>query len=424
MLNQKTFGTCVKFAVDGRQIIGLIYHKIREAKSSIWIANYDLDPDLCLIRESDHQKKYFQRSYDESDLVTTSCQDRINEEGNKNTTTNTTVDNYKLQNLLIEKAKEKVDIKILLWEPRLIVRTLRISKRRRGIEGREEKVEIIKQLAKDHGVDNYISVRLDSKAPTLTSGYHEKIIIIDNQIGFCGGQDLSKGKWDTSNHSFNNILRDEGAEPWHDVNVMVKGPIVWYFIFHFNQRWVHSILKSNEWVKELVRPDSIGAYLSLPYFHLSRPSSTANNENEERIEMIALRTWKQFDENGSGGIFGIREWYDTMFRNAKHNIYLEDQFPFQDKIITQSLIKRLKEQRSLKVITVGPMDPNLPGFIFGKIAHESINDINDNLSALREAGEGERVKNYSLVSQDPRANEKRKQIYVHSKVMIVDDKWI
>ena len=424
MLNQKTFGTCVKFAVDGRQIMGLIYHKIREAKSSIWIANYDLDPDLCLIRESDHQKKYFQRSYDESDLVTTSCQDRINEEGNKNTTTNTSVDNYKLQNLLIEKAKEKVDIKILLWEPRLIVRTLPISKRRRGIEGREEKVEIIKQLAKDHGVDNYISVRLDSKAPTLTSGYHEKIIIIDNQIGFCGGQDLSKGKWDTSNHSFNNILRDEGAEPWHDVNVMVKGPIVWYFIFHFNQRWVHSILKSNEWVKELVRPDSIGAYLSPPYFHLSRPSSTANNDNEESIEMIALRTWKQFDEYGSGGIFGIREWYDTMFRNAKHNIYLEDQFPFQDKIITQSLIKRLKEQRSLKVITVGPMDPNLPGFIFGKIAHESINDINDNLSALREAGEGERVKNYSLVSQDPGVNSKRKQIYVHSKIMIVDDKWI
>ena len=175
MLNQKTFGTCVKFAFDGRQIMGLIDHKIREAKSSIWIANYDLDPDLCLIRESDHQKKYFQRSYDESDLVTTSCQDRINEEGNKNTTTNTSVDNYKLQNLLIEKAKEKVDIKILLWEPRLIVRTLPISKRRRGIEGREEKVEIIKQLAKDHGVDNYISVRLDSKAPTLTSGYTKKL---------------------------------------------------------------------------------------------------------------------------------------------------------------------------------------------------------------------------------------------------------
>ena len=428
MFEQKTFGTCVKFAVDGRQIMELIYHEIREAKSSIWIANYDLDPDLCLVRESEHQKKYFQRSYDESDLVTTSCQERINEEDIKNTATNTLVDIYEdpfvLQNLLIEKAKEKVDIKIILWEPRLIVRTLPISKRRRGIEGREEKAEIIKKLAKDHGVDNYISVQLDSKAPTLTSGYHEKIIIIDNQIGFCGGQDLSKGKWDTSNHSFDNVMRDNGSEPWHDVNVMVKGPILRYFIFHFNQRWVHSILKSNEWVKELVTPNSIGAYLSPPHIHLSRPSFTATNENEERIEMVALRTWKQFDENGDVGIFGIREWYDIMFRNAKHNIYLEDQFPFQDNTITQSLIKRLKEQRGLKLITVGPMDPNLPGFIFGKIAHESTNEINYNLSALRKAGEGERVGNYSLVSQDPGINSNRKQIYVHSKIMIVDDKWI
>jgi phosphatidylserine/phosphatidylglycerophosphate/cardiolipin synthase-like enzyme len=113
-----------------------------------------------------------------------------------------------------------------------------------------------------------------------------------------------------------------------------------------------------------------------------------------------------------------------MLRKAKHAIYLEDQFPFQDKIITRILIKRLREEPALKVITIGPMEPNLPGFIFGKISHESINDINSNLAALRRAGDGERVRNYSLISQDPKANNKRKQIYVHSKIMIVDDKWI
>jgi len=70
MFDQKTFGICVKFAIDGQQIMGLIYHEIREAKSSIWIANYDLDPDLCLIREDD--KKYFQRSFIESGLIASS----------------------------------------------------------------------------------------------------------------------------------------------------------------------------------------------------------------------------------------------------------------------------------------------------------------------------------------------------------------
>lgn len=161
--------------------------------------------------------------------------------GNSSTLKDSYGDYSTLQNLLIEKAKEKVDICLLivLWEPRLIVRKLPISKRR-GIEG----------------------LRIDSKAPTLTWGFHEKIITIDNQIGFCGGQDLSKNKWDTSSHNFDSVSRDEGSEPWHDVNVMIEGPIVWDFIFHFNQRRVHSILKNDKRVNELVRPDSIGAYLS------------------------------------------------------------------------------------------------------------------------------------------------------------------
>ncbi len=214
---------------------------------------------------------------------------------------------------------------------------------------------------------------------------------------------------------------------------MVKGPIVWDFIFHFNQRWVHSILKDDKAVNELVKPDLIGAYLLPRSF--SRPSAIIDDKDEKRIEMIALRTWKQsYDDKGndtSAGLHnsiehtnGIREWYDAMLRKAKHAIYLEDQFPFQDKIITRILIKRLREEPTLKVITIGPMEPNLPGFIFGKISYESVNDINSNLAALRRAGDGERVRNYSLISQDPKVNNKRKQIYVHSKIMIIDDKWI
>ena len=69
------------------------------------------------------------------------------------------------------------------------------------------------------------------------------------------------------------------------------------------------------------------------------------------------------------------------------------------------------------------MEPNLPGFIFSVISKESINDINNNLAALRKAGKN-RVRTYSLISQHNRFKERRKQIYIHSKLMIVDDKWI
>ncbi|HZA07448.1 MAG TPA: phospholipase D-like domain-containing protein [Nitrososphaeraceae archaeon] len=340
---------------------------------------------------------------------------------------------YTMQNLLIQKAKQKVDIKILVWEPTPIVRMMPNS-RKRGLEERGKKLQVIKGAAKRLAIEDYITIHLDSKAPILTSGFHEKNIIIDNQIAFCGGQDLSLGKWHTSDHEFDNALRDPGGEPWHDIQVMVKGPIVYDRIYHFNQRWVYSIWKDIIQVKEIVKPSSVGSYLS----SISSSSILSPDLFTDKgdVEITALRTWKQLSEENNNDVYAnkniyyscegsnsIQSWYDAMFRKAKHSIYIEDQFLFQDKAITRILVNRLREEKNLKMITVGPMEPNLPGLIFSVLSKESINDINNNLAALRKAGEG-RVKTYSLISQHNRLKQRRKQIYVHSKLLIVDDKWI
>jgi len=73
MFGDKTFGNRVTFAVDGQEIMRLIYEKMREAKTSIWIANYDLDPDLSLVRENDLQQQPRRQKSQKSDLVTSSC---------------------------------------------------------------------------------------------------------------------------------------------------------------------------------------------------------------------------------------------------------------------------------------------------------------------------------------------------------------
>jgi phosphatidylserine/phosphatidylglycerophosphate/cardiolipin synthase-like enzyme len=425
---ETTSGNCIMFTIDGQQNFKLMYEKMRQAKSSIYIANYDLDPDLQLIR-GDTQ------SFQISDLVASPClsESSITYDGSNNGSFNSSLHNdgddkkhHTLQNLLIEKAKQKVDIKIIVWEPRSIIRKLPGIKKR-GLEGREKKVEAIKEAAKHYGVEDHLTIRLDSKAPSITSGFHEKITIIDNQIAFCGGQDLSQGKWDTSDHDFDNPLRDPGGEPWHDVQAMVKGPVVWDLIYHFNQRWVYSIWKDIRQVKKIVKASSIGSYLSST--SPSSLSATLSISDQGDVEITALRTWKQLSEKNNESIDGssssnsIQAWYDTMFRKAKHSIYIEDQFLFQDKAITRILVNRLREERNLKIITLGPMEPNLPGLILSVISKESINHINNNLAALRKAGEN-RVRTYSLISQHNKFRERRKQIYIHSKLMIVDDKWI
>ena len=70
------------------------------------------------------------------------------------------------------------------------------------------------------------------------------------------------------------------------------------------------------------------------------------------------------------------------------------------------------------------MEPNLPGLIGSILSKTSVNDVNEHLQWIRDAGDsGKRVGTYSLVSQDKKSKRLR-QIYVHSKLLIVDDKWI
>jgi phosphatidylserine/phosphatidylglycerophosphate/cardiolipin synthase-like enzyme len=369
---EQTYGNDVIFTIDGQETFRQIYEKIHQAKICVFIANYDLDPALRFVRNSDGLVSHAGHQHEA----------------------------YPLQDLLVEKAREGVEVKIIVWEPRLLLRLLPGADER-GIDGRADEVNVINEVAERRGISEKLMVKIDSSAPTLTSAHHEKIVIVDNQFGFCGGLDLSRGKWDTSSHDYYNPLRDANSEPWHDVHAMVRGPAVWDLVYHFHQRWAYSKSKN---VRQARR--------------LRIKSNYSIRGNHGNVQAIALRTWDELDRHG-----GIQAWYATMFRKAKKSIYIENQFPFQNSFATNLLERRLKEEHQLKVIIVCPMEPNLPGFIGSMIAKMSVNDVNDNLAVLRRAGDG-RVKTYSLISQHPTVATKRRQIYVHSKIMIVDDKWI
>lgn len=89
---------------------------------------------------------------------------------------------------MVEKAEEGVEVKIIVWEPRLVLRLLPGADGR-GIDGRADEVETINEIAKSSGISDKLMVKIDNTAPTITSAHHEKIVIVDNQVGFCGGLD-------------------------------------------------------------------------------------------------------------------------------------------------------------------------------------------------------------------------------------------
>jgi phosphatidylserine/phosphatidylglycerophosphate/cardiolipin synthase-like enzyme len=434
-----TYGNNIFFTIDGEETFELIYDAISQAENSIHIAGYDLDPSLNFVRKGGintdkvgtgkfgtsiidrNSNSKSSRLIKREDVVDSkipqqdqsitsslpssaeSGQNALFAISNSSRVWQHPIhrNSYKrFQELIIEKARGGAVVKIIVWQPRLPLRILPGADER-GLDGRAEEVEVLNKLAKKFGIDQNLVVKIDNTSPALSSAHHEKIIVIDNKIGFCGGFDLSGGKWDTSKHDYNDLRRDQYSEPWHDLHAMVQGPIVWDLAYHFNQRWAYHKVKDEKKIRAMNL----------------KPAKFPSEKGDTKI--VALRTWEGNDKDG-----GILAWYANTIRKAKAIIYIENQFPFQNDFITRILCKRLKEQKSLRVIIVGPMEPNLPGLIGSILSKTSVNDVNKHLKRIRDAGDsGRRVGTYSLISQDKKTK-KLRQIYVHSKLLIVDDKWI
>lgn len=438
-----TYGNYIDFTVDGEETFKLIYDAISQAESSIYIAGYDLDPSLNFVREGGYDLSKASKS--SASIVNNNLTSRSGSKlsrlskgsvvtdkeylekdqslsssgpggvgGGQNSLSivpDFTTSRQRLkgrhsfkrfQELIIEKARKGTMVRIIVWQPRLPLRILPGADER-GLDGRAEEVEVLNKLAIKYGIEQNLIVKIDSTSPTLSSAHHEKIIVIDNKIGFCGGFDLSRGKWDTGRHEYDQPRRDQDSEPWHDCHAMMKGPIVWDLAYHFNQRWAYFEVKDEKKIRAMnLKPANF-------------PLEAVNGGTR----IVALRTWEGADKDG-----GILAWYTNTIRKAKNSIYIENQFPFQNEFITRILCKRLQEQKDLKVIIVGPMEPNLPGLIGSILSKTSVNDVNEHLQWIRDAGDlGRRVGTYSLVCQDKKTKSLR-QIYVHSKLLIVDDKWI
>ena len=71
-----------------------------------------------------------------------------------------------------------------------------------------------------------VQLCLDNHVP-FGASQHQKIVVIDDAVAFCGGLDLTIRRWDTSEHAFDNSLRvdpsGDAYDPYHDVQAIVDG---------------------------------------------------------------------------------------------------------------------------------------------------------------------------------------------------------
>jgi phosphatidylserine/phosphatidylglycerophosphate/cardiolipin synthase-like enzyme len=215
--------------------------------------------------------------------------------------------------------------------------------------------------------------------------HHEKLVIVDDEIAFVGGIDMTAlggDRYDSPAHD----LRPLG---WHDVGTCVRGPAVADVAEHFRARW----------------QEVAGERLPAP-----RPQPPAGD-----VELQVVRTLcEHMYDFAPRGDFRILEAYVRALRSARELVYLENQFLWAPELV-EILAEKLR-------------DPPTPGFrvvvVLPAKANNGADDTRGQLGVLVDADGGAgRFLACTLYARDPGGTHAA-PVYVHAKVGIVDDRWL
>ena len=324
-------GNTLDVLIEGAAYFPALEHEIRSASRSVLIAGWCITPEFALIR-------------DEPPLL--------------------------LRELLRE-AAESVDVRVLLWAGAPVP----------GFAPRRSSVRAARdQLV--HGTR--IKVALDRHERPMHC-HHEKLVVIDDEIAFVGGIDLTDlggDRYDTPEHPA------RGRMGWHDVASRVRGPAVADVGRHVAQRW------------QAVTGERLEA----------QPADVVSAGDVE-LQIVRTVPEKLYDF-APRGEFRIIEAYLRALRAARQFVYLENQFLWSPEIVN-ILVDKLRRPPidEFRVVIVLPGKPNT-----------GEDDTRGQLSLLAEA-DGDQ-KRFLATTIRARSGNTSDRVYVHAKVGIVDDRWL
>lgn len=238
----------------------------------------------------------------------------------------------------------------------------------------------------------------DKEGPLFVS-HHQKVIVVDDQLAFSGGLDLTQRRWDTPEHPVECAERTDpsGAsyEPFHDVQIMVEGPVARDLGRIFRDRWG-------------ARP-----------FTASAPAEPNPSLWPERFPPLVRDTPIAIARSAPAyrGRPEIREcerlFLDTL-REAKEYLYIENQY-FTSHKIERALLARLGEENPPEIVIL--VRKHNSKWIEAVSMALYRNRIVKKLRAADKKGKCLVLCPYSSVERGICTN-------LHSKVMIADDRFV
>ena len=237
---------------------------------------------------------------------------------------------------------------------------------------------------------------LDGKLP-IGACHHQKVIIVDDALAFCGGGDIGPDRWDTPEHLDDNPRREKTRrdnrcfDSRHEVMGLVDGGAAAALGELFRLRWARA-------TGETLAPCSPGR----------RPAWPGNIPPAfSKIEAGISRTecaWREHAEVRENEALHV-----AAIRAAKACIYMENQY-FTSPLIARELAARLSEPKGPEVVLIST--EHSPSYFDQLTIDRTRLDFIKTLTASDHHG---RLQVYSPVTTLGRT------IIVHAKLTIIDD---
>lgn len=242
--------------------------------------------------------------------------------------------------------------------------------------------------------------------------HHQKFAVIDGELSFLGGLDLCDHRWDTRKHLEEDprrISRGEPHKPFHDVQAYLVGREVSARLAElFTARWEAAGGDAIE------LPDSGEASFDDAYL--------PDNALPLAAARVALsRTDPRGAPTGTENCREVCDLYLDAIAGAERLIYIETQY-FSSREVGEALVRRMGDRgrAPLNIVVILNMRAEtLKEEVAVGLAQAKV--IDD----LRRAAEGtgHALGIYYTVPAHAGEGEPERATYIHSKIMIVDDRF-
>jgi phospholipase D1/2 len=241
---------------------------------------------------------------------------------------------------------------------------------------------------------------LDGKV-AVGASQHQKLVVADGRYAFLGGMDICEHRWDTRRHLPDDPQRvthlEEPYDPYHDLQCWLAGPVAHELAKMFQERW-----------REVV-----GERIALP-----EPLPLADHAPIEPTVRLPAGEVALSRTQQERGTFEVRALFVDAISSAERLIYIENQY-LTSRVVYGALVARMRAAKEpLEIVIVLPKALHAPkerlalGGIQAQILH----------ALVREA----KATGHHLGIYFPATRTSGGEIvptYVHSKVIIVDDRF-